>query len=291
MKTIPVTLLESFKRRGRSTCFAVKIVDKDGLAYGFTTLDARIRFSDGYHDLWYLPSQELRPQSIENYSDLDVDSTDLLGWFNDEMEELIVTGRFGSGELTIYRLSYLELNRGAEVVAFGTVGEVEFAANRQGKRRVEFRALEYQLKRKVNPQYSLTCRNDFGDDNCGLPFVWEAATISDVADNFLRFRVTGVARPDGYFDFGVVEFLSGDNSGDTVEIESWTTDGWLTLSFVTRYAIPVGGSVRLRQDCDKLAATCIARGNIINMAAEHLTPVEEQSIMVPGAYIKSNNAA
>ena len=290
MKTIPSLLLDSFQKRGRSTCFGVKIVDKDGVAHGFTTLDRRFVFDDGNHNVVYSPSQELRPQAIENYSDMDVDTTDLLGWFNDALEELVVAGKFGSAAIYIYRFSYLRLDLGAELVAFGTVGEVEFSTNRQGRRKIEFRALDYQFKRKVNPQYSLTCRNDFGDERCGKPFVWEDAVVSEVDSPFLRFRVTGITQPDDYFNLGVVLFESGDNAEATLEVESWTADGWLTLSFVTPYPIVNGVSVRVRQDCDKTIFACKDYNNVVNMAAEHLTPVEEQSIMVPGAYIKSDRA-
>lgn len=289
-KTIPLQLLTTLKKPGRSTCYLVKVVDADGTAHGFAGLDAIVRFNDGFHNVVYQPDEEMAPQNILNTANMDVDSTDLLGWFGPGVEQLVLSGLFNSAEITIYRVAYLRTEYGAEVVAYGTVGDIEYSTNKQGKRKMEFRSISQELKMKVNDQFSLTCRADFGDEDCGMPFVWEAATIVDVEDNFLRFQVSGIARPDNWFVLGVVKFLDGDNATKTLEIESWTTDGWLTLSFVTPYAIPMGGLVELRQDCDKTATSCKDYGNIVNMQAEHLTPVQDLALMVPGAYIKSDNA-
>lgn len=291
MKQIPLLLLENFKKSGKSTCYLVKVVDRDGIAYGFTTLDAIVTFNDGYHDVSYNPDEELRPQNIQSNLDMDVDTTELVGWFGQDMEALIVAGKFSFAEITIYRISYLRTSYGAEVIAFGTVGEVEYSTNSSGKRKIEFRSLTQQIKQHLNALYSLTCRAEFGDENCQMPFVWSGtATVDEVEDNFLRFKVTGIVAADDFYNLGVVEFLDGDNATAQLEVESWTADGWVTLSFVTPYAVPVGATLRFRQDCDKTHAACLSYGNVINMQAEHLTPTQDQSLMVPGAYIKSENA-
>jgi uncharacterized phage protein (TIGR02218 family) len=291
MKQIPFQLLNTLQKPGRSTCFLVKVVERNtGIAWGFASLDARVPFNDGIHDLVYDPSQELRPQNIQNTADMEVDNTELAGWFTDAIEQRILAGNFNSAEVTIYRVAYLNLSYGAEVIAYGQIGKVEYSASSNGKRKLEYRSLTQLLKQKLNDVYSLTCRNAFGDDKCGMPFVWHSGTIDDVEDNLLRFKINGVAAADGFFDLGMVIFDDGANATFDMEVESWTADGWVTLSFVTPYEITNGTAVRIRQDCDKRAATCKAYGNIVNMNAEHLTPVQDQALMVPGAYVKSQNA-
>lgn len=290
MKNIPITLLSSFQKPGRSTCFLVKIVETNGTVTGYTTLDAIVRVNDGVHDVVYDPDQELRPQNIENMSDMEVDNTELVGWFQDAVEKKVLSGMFNSAEITIYRASYLNLNYGLEVVAYGRVGRVEYSASSAGKRKIEYRSMTQQMKQKVNDQFSLTCIVPFGSEDCGMPLVWHAGTVDDVEDNFLRFKIAGVAAANGFFDLGMVIFDTGDNATYDMEVESWTSDGWVTLSFVTPFEILNGVSVRIRQDCNKTADACKAYGNIVNMRAEHLTPVQDQALMVPGAYIKSQNA-
>jgi uncharacterized phage protein (TIGR02218 family) len=289
--TIPILLLNSFKKSGRDTCFLVKIVERDtGEAHGFGTADANVRFNDGEHDLLYVPDQELRPQNILNTSDFEVDNTELVGWFNEAIEQRVLAGRFNSAEITMYRVNYLNTALGAEVVAYGYVGRVDYSASSNGKRKIEYRSLTELLHSKQNDVWSLTCIVPFGGDDCGMPFEWNAGTIADVEDNFLRFQIAGVVAADGFFDLGVVIFDTGDNATYDMEVESWTADGWVTLSFVTPYPIANGINVRIRRDCNKTEQACKDYGNIVNMRAEHLTPLQDQALMVPGAYIKSQNA-
>jgi uncharacterized phage protein (TIGR02218 family) len=288
MKKIPITLLDSFSKPGRSTCFAIKAVCKDGDVLGFTTLDADITFKDTFHTVTYSAWNELRPQNIQQQADFSVDNTDLLGWFDSTLEAAVLSGKLDWAELTIYRVSYLRLALGAEVVAYGTVGEIDFGADTKSKRKVEYRSLKQQLQQVVTEQYSLTCRNQFGDERCGMPFVWFDGTVSAVGDNpYVKFTITGVAQPDDYFQLGIIEFLTGQNAGATIEVETWLASGVVQTSFLLPFPASVGDTLRIRKDCGKTEADCIAYGNIVNMRAEHLTPVQDQSLMVPGAYIKS----
>lgn len=287
MKTIPLALLTDLQKMGTSWCFCIKVKTTDGTLYGYTDLDADITVFDGIDTVRYSSREEMSPQNIQTESNFEVDNTDLLGWFDPEMEKLAVAGKLGMAELTIYRVAYQRPQNGVEIIAYGTVGEVDFAKDNKGKRKIEFRSLMQQLKQKVNENYSLLCRAQFGDERCGMPFVWENATVSAVDDVNLKFTLSGLARPNGWFDFGVIEFTGGDNTSKDLEVESWTSDGKVILSFVTPYPVQVGDTVRIRRDCGKTSADCMGYGNIRNMRAEHLTPVENSAVMVPGAYVKS----
>lgn len=291
MKKIPIVLQDAYNKPGRSTCFLVKIVRKDGTVSGFAALDADVTFNDGIHSITYDAFQELRPQNIQTEANYDVDNTDLVGWFNTAMEKLVLAGAFAMAEITIYRVAYLNLSAGPEVIAYGTVGAVDFSTDRKGKRTVAYRSLMQQLKQTVNEPYSLTCRAAFGDERCGMPFVWSPAAVGAVGDNpYMALVLSGVVAADGYYDFGIIEVLTGDNAGAELEIESWLSTGVVQLSFLAPFPFKVGDTLRIRRDCGKTEADCLAYGNIVNMRAEHLTPVQDRSIMVPGAYIKSVGA-
>lgn len=292
MKNIPSLLLDYYGKQGTSTCYLVKIVTKNGQVYGFTTLDANVNFDDGTGVLSYSSRQELRPQKIQESADFEVDNTDLLGWFSQSLQNMVVTGLFDFAEMYIYRVSYLRLELGHEVIGYGTVGEIDFSKSVGGKRKVEFRSLMQQLKQTVNELYSLTCRADFGDERCGKPLVWEAGSVFSVGTNpYADIVVAGPSRPAGYFDLGVIEVLSGPNAGAELEVESWAADGTVRLTFLSPFPFTGAETLRIRQDCDKTEASCIAYGNIARMRAEHMTPVQDQGIMVPGAYVKSAGSA
>lgn len=290
MKSIPLALLTDLKKLGTSVCFCVRVKCADGDVLGFTNLDTNINFDDGNGLVVYSSREEMSPQNIQTESNFEVDNTDLLGWFDEDMEKLVMAGKFNLAEITIYRVSYQRLSNGAEVIAYGTVGEIDFAKDTKGKRKIEFRSLMQQLKQRITDSYSLLCRADFGDERCGMPFVWERGEVSAVEDINLKFMVTGLAHVDGYFDFGVIKFITGDNTGAELEVETWLADGNVTLSFVTPYPVKPGDEFDIRRDCGKTETDCKAYNNIINMRAEHLTPVENSSVMVPGAYVKSVGA-
>lgn len=292
MKDIPILVLDSLKKSGRSTCFLIKIVSvQDGRVYTFTTLDAAIKFNDGEHDVWYMPTNFLTPQNMQWSADMEVDNTELHGWFDAVVQQAVDAGLLGSAEVTIYRLIYTHPEYGAELINFGVVAGMAFSANAQGARKIGFKGLDHLLKTKKNPLYSITCRNDFGDERCGKSFTWDPGTITEVSNQYLLVKVGDIAAAPGFYNFGVVKFTSGDNTDVELEIEEWLTGGWARLSFVTPYPMQVGDGVMFRQDCDKFAQTCITvYSNIINFNGEHLTPVQDQSLMVPGAYIKSQNA-
>lgn len=292
MKAIPLLLLGRLKKSGRSTCFLVKMVSKQtGQVFPFTTLDAAIKFNDGLHDLWYMPSNTLNPQNMQWTADMDVDNTELQGWFPDTVATAMKAGLLDSAEVTIYRICYTHPEEGAEIVGFGIAGRMEFSAKAQATRKFEFLGLDHLLKTKRNPLYSITCRNDFGDERCGMPLVWDPGTIETISNQFLWVKVADVAGGANHYNFGVVRFTSGDNAGVEMEVERWSADGWMRLSFATPYPMKPGDGVMLRQDCDMFDITCIETyNNIINFNGEHLTPVQDMSLMVPGAYIKTENA-
>lgn len=294
MKTgIPIQLVDALAKPGKSTCFLIKVKSKlTDAVYGFTTLDATRRFNDGVDNILYRAFNVLNPQNIQSSWNIkDVDNTELHGWFDDVVGQAVTAGLLGGAEITIYRVAYNHLSYGAEVVGFGTVGKAEFSASKQGSRKIQFRGLGDALLTKVNPVYSLTCRNEFGDKRCGKPFIWEPATVLEVYNNLMAFKVTGISRPADYYNFGVVKFIDGNNANVTMEVETWAADGTVKLSFLTPYPITPTTEVWFRKDCDKFDTTCIdTYSNIVNFNGEHLTPVQDQSLMVPGAYIKSNNA-
>jgi len=289
MKNIPAALQSAYDKPGTSVCFLVKIVRRDGGIDGFCSVDKDITMFDGIDTVTYDSAQELRPQNIQQELNYEPDNTDLLGWFGEDVEKRVLAGIYNSAEVTIYRVAYLNLSAGVEFIASGIVGAIDFSADGKGKRKIEYNGLTKLLSQTVNESYSLTCRNQFGDYRCGMPFVWSNATITEVGANaYMTFKVAGGVAPDGYYDFGVIKVLTGDNAGaDKLEVEQWLMDGTVQLSFLAAYPFKVGDQLQLRRDCGKTAADCIAYNNIINMNAEHLTPVQDKSIMVPGAYIKS----
>jgi len=78
---------------------------------------------------------------------------------------------------------------------------------------------------------------------------------------------------DGFFVPGVVEWLTGANTGRQNEIEEYVAaTRQITLVIPTYQTIAPGDTFRIRRDCDKSKAMCISYLNLLNMRAEPELP-------------------
>jgi len=84
---------------------------------------------------------------------------------------------------------------------------------------------------------------------------------------------TAPLAPDGFFVPGVVHWLTGANVGRENEIESYAqATATVTLAIPTRMPIVAGDTFKIRRDCAKSKAACIAYGNLLNMRGEPELP-------------------
>jgi uncharacterized phage protein (TIGR02218 family) len=85
--------------------------------------------------------------------------------------------------------------------------------------------------------------------------------------------ITLPAPADAYFVPGIVEWLTGVNAGRQNEIEEYVSaTRQITLAIPAHDDIAPGDTFRIRRDCDKSKAMCIAYGNLLRMRAEPELP-------------------
>lgn len=294
MKSIPLALREHLAQGATTWCLLLRVecVGKwAGTVLGFTTLDAPLTYDDGTGALAYLPNNGFAPERIEVAADFGVDNTNLVGWVTDTgiTEQQILAGLFDYATVSIYRVNYLDLSMGHEVVGVGTCGQTTFSANKWS---VEFRSLMQQAKQTISTVYSLGCRAQFGDNRCGMPFEWTTGAVTAIGSDAQRmFTAAALAGGTGLYDLGVVEWLTGNNANADMEVDAFLTGGSIRLALPMGYAMQVGDTFRIRRDCDKQFATCKAYGNALNFRGEHLTPVADTALSVPGAYVTQQGSA
>lgn len=296
MKNIPIALQAHLQQDATSWCLLLRIECQGawaGTVLGFTTLDAPLQYDDGAGVVTYHADNGFAPERLQANSEMDVDNTNLTGWVSDTgiTEEQILAGIFDYAEVTIYRVNYLDLQQGHEIVAFGTCGETHFTESSWS---TEWRSLTQQAKQPIGQVYSLTCRAVYGDERCGMPFVWSSGEVSGQASDTTRSFFCEMTQAEGWFAGGVLEWVSGSNAGAQMEVDDFTVSGAdraLRLALPMPYPIEVGDTFRVRQDCDKQFTTCKAKGNVLNFRGEHLTPVADAALAVPGAYVKSVDSA
>lgn len=261
MKQIPAALVSHYQLDATTTCLLTRVRCKNGTLLGFTDLDVDVVYDPaavdpgGTGDDWGLLTHVaenggLTMARMDAGADLTVDNTELSGVVNDTgiTEAQIRAGLFDYAQVRIYRVNYMDLSQGHELVAAGTAGETQFSENGW---RTEFRSLVEQLKQPVIDLYSLTCSAKFGDAKCGKVFTWESGTVTSVGTDTQRSFTADITPANDYYALGVVEWLTGANAGAQMEVDS-NTGGAFNLSLPMAYAVAVGDTFRVRKDCNKV---------------------------------------
>jgi uncharacterized phage protein (TIGR02218 family) len=86
---------------------------------------------------------------------------------------------------------------------------------------------------------------------------------------------TGVSKANGYFQYGIIKFTSGPNSGLQRSISDWVSN--TAYLFEPLPVAPVSGNgVTLIAGCDKTMATCTAKfSNLSNFLGFPFVPIVE----------------
>ncbi len=294
MRNIPIDMVADFQRDATTFCRLVKVVCKDGTRLAFTTLDSPLQFDDGVDNLLYSALNGIQPSRFETTGDLSVDNAEMVGWVQPEgiTEQQIRAGLFDYARVIVYKVNYLNPAPGRMVIEqAGRCGQTKFSSSSFS---VEFRSKTQQLRQPVGDLFSLTCRRVFGDAFCGKPVVWEEGTVTEVDPTQPDRAFTGdiVDEPNGGYALGVVEWLTGSNAGVQMEVETFAA-GEVALDLMLPYAVEVGDTFRIRQDCGKTREWCRdVHDNILNMDAEPDTPVADGvAAQIPGGQTSGGTGA
>lgn len=294
MKTIHATLLSHLGEPVTTTCLLVKVEcvgAHAGLMLGFTNLDIDVEYNDGDGLLTYESDNGFSPRRFTQTSAVAVDSSEIDGIVADTgiTEAMIRSGIFNSAKMTIYRVNYNDLTSGRhEVMAYGRAGETKY--DELGFK-CEFRSLSQLLKQPISQPYSLTCIAKFGSSGvrwaCNKALSWASGTVTSAGSETDRiFNASGIVAADGFYSdhAGVIRWTSGNNEGAEMEIDLYTV-GHFELSLPMPFPILPGDDFDVRQDCDKLFATCRdVHANSVNFRGQNLIPVDGKA-MIPGAEI------
>ena len=300
MKTVPAALQTHLDTLSTTLCFLLKIDPQNASAFGVTSLNVDVDYDDGGGSITYSAAIGMNQSAVESGAGLEVANSEaMLLITTDFTREDIAAGVLDFADFYVYRVNRNDLSNGHYLVQSGRTGIVRSDDVLSGV--LELRGLQQQLKQNYIDQYSLTCRAVFGSAAEGAPFpcnfdadaLFQANTVLSVGsetDREFTATITPAATgPNGAlpFDFAIVEFLTGNNAGLTVETETVVGDD-ITLRFNAAYEIEVGDTFKMRPDCAKrFAEDCVALfDNALNFRGEPWIPLTEESpSQYPGANV------
>ncbi len=158
------------------------------------------------------------------------------------------------------------------VLRTGTVGNVRLI--REDVIQVETRGLKQFLNQPLLEAVSRTCRADLGDSRCmvNLAPLTANGTVTTVGSR-RQFLASGISEVPDYFSGGVLEWQTGDNTGFSVEVRTYTTPTGVLLFEPTPFDIDIGDTFTITPGCDKVLATCRDKfNNVPNFQGEPFAP-------------------
>lgn len=263
-KFIPIYLQAHYDGDALTTCLLARIMTKSGQFIGATDLDVNIEYDPaaydpgGTGDDWGLQNHAadtggISFSRVETAADLTVDNAELSMLPSDEMvtEAQMLAGIFDLADVRIYRVNYMDLSQGHELVFAGQLGVVKTS---QGIAGVETRSLTDLLKQPEADLYSIPCSHIFGGPKCPKAYVWTEFEVTAVdIDDPLRVFGTDITPTNDFYVPGVIEWTEGDNVPKQMEVDQ-NTAGTFALAIPMDFAIKIGDRGRVREDCSKLWA-------------------------------------
>ena len=259
-----------------ATCW--RVARRDGVVLGFTTHDRALVIDD----VTYRAASGFSPSAIAASNGLSVDNLDVAGALSSSAisEADLRDGRFDFAAIEIFQANWADLSQGKLTLASGWLGEVSMDGARFT---AEIRGLAQRLQQPAGEAYSPECRADLGDARCKVNLAgFTVAGSATSAASTRAFTDTTRTEADGWFDYGLLTWITGVNAGLSVEVKSFAS-GAFTLFDAMPNAIQPGDAYAVHAGCDKRLATCKTKfDNVLNFRGEPFVPGPDSMLDYPG---------
>jgi uncharacterized phage protein (TIGR02218 family) len=260
---------EHLQQRGTTLATLWKIERRDGVKYFYTDHNEPISFNG---DL-YVPQSGIKASTVTTEATGGVSSLDVEGHIEDDeiSDKDILNGLFRDASLEIMLVNYENVSAGVMYLLTGNLGQFTVSGNGWS---AEFRGLTHRLKTSFGQNYSRTCRANFTDGTCKVDpsTVTYSGSVTGVQDS-LNFSTDVTGFDFNTFEYGFVEWTSGNNTGARYEIKRSDSVGNIQLYLPVLFPVSSGDTFTIREGCDKEFSTCKNRfGNAINFQGEPDVP-------------------
>lgn len=285
MRTASAGMTAHLATRSHSRCWMMRMDLADGSRLGFTGHDKAITFdlSDGAGEIAYSARTGILPSNVAQSANLDADNFEVEVPISEALtQQMLLGGRFDMARVFLFQICWRRRDYQALKILAGDVTDIR---QEGGRCFLEVRSDFHRYNQVVGRQITTECIWDYGDDNCGATVEYEDVTLTGVTSD-LEFAVTDISGyADGYFDFGTIEWQTGDLAGSRDDdVFAMTAAGAIEL-FDPAVDVPqVGDTARLKRGCPKNRPGCMARGRMKFYGGYPDTPGNEKIMRaaIPG---------
>ena len=291
-RAIPTPIQLVLSSPASTTCRLIRFSLRNGTVYGIcsTNMDVTYDHGDGVGPILYSASNAFDPAEFASDSAFSVDNSQGNALIASDVPGITVedvqAGVMDDAQWVCYLVDYTNPAAASAVILdAGDVGVVKVSTSTVYT--PELLSYAIRLRQAIGDSTSKTCRAVFASPGgtprgCGVDDtnMWANYTVTAVGgESQLSFNIA-LGTGDNYYP-GRVQFLSGANIGAFIAVGS-QIGNTITLTEETPYAIAIGDTLKIRQDCDKTTTMCTAYGNFLNMKAEPLIPDADSTVAVPG---------
>jgi uncharacterized phage protein (TIGR02218 family) len=256
-----------------ATCWQLKL--RDGAVLGFTEADFDLKIDN----VVYQANTGLWSSAIESSTKLNADNLEVEGLLESEFitEQDILAGRYDHAEVAVFMVNYLDVSAGKLQLRTGWLDDVSLSGHRFY---AEVRGLMQSFSKNIGELYSPQCRANFGDNRCkvDLSKYTNTGKVMQVISQS-KFIDQNCNELDGYYNYGLVEFLSGENKGLRIEVKS-SSRGEIELMLPLAFELKIDDEYKVIVGCDKCFNTCIQKfNNAVNFRGEPHVPQMEKLIV------------
>lgn len=272
-----------------ATCWKVTRVDAQ--VFGFTNHDADLTI-DG---VVYEAATGITRSAIDSKAGMQVDNLEAQGFLSSDAitDESLRAGDWDHAEVLVFEVNWADLSMGKLQQLRGWTGQVTVEGNAY---KAELRGLFSALNASVGELYSPACTARLGDARCGKDLTEYTATgtvftvasnrefATDLPAQAVRLTPSSTGAPTaGYFDGGLLTWLTGPNAGRRAEVKSYAVGGDLELQLLMSQDIEVGDTFSVQAGCSKDRDTCFSKfGNVVNMRGHPDLPGIDKILRVGG---------
>lgn len=246
-----------------------KLTLQDGTIYGFTNHDKDLTISG----VTYEAAAGFVPTAVETSNNMSVDNLEVEGFLDSDRitADDLATGRFDFAKVEIFAVNWANLDDPVLILRKGTIGQV---SSGQSGFQAEVRGLMDAYQQTAGKKYQKICRASLGDSHCqiNLSAFTFTGTVTVVNDD--GTFGTNLSNNTGFFDYGILTWVSGKNAGNKYEVKTYgNTGGVFDLTLPTYWPVNAGDTFAVSAGCDGNFSTCKNRfNNVVNFRAEPHIP-------------------
>lgn len=263
MRKAPQALINLINAGGYEPIKLFKLKRRDGTINAYTEHDVSVEvdLNDGDGPILYNSGIAVTPTEFSISEGTQVDSGSLEGALFDVEANFGITrqdalkGLYDGAVITVADCHLSDPSLGGVILSTQIVGDITVRDSTWIYNTRSFISyFDARVSTKIQPQ----CRKAFGSPECGYDLTNQIHDLSVTSINdSSRFEVSQTFERD-YFRGGVVEVLTGRNSGVTFDINSSGvgTDAEIEMSGPAFFAFQVGDTLRLTRGCNKTQSDC-----------------------------------